>query len=175
MLNHKIAKYNIVLELATKQDAQFIVDLRLDRKNIHISATDPDVEKQMVWIENYKLREAANLEYYFIVKDDNNVKWGTTRLYNFAGNEFDVGSWVFLPDAPAGIAVKSDIIARELAFEKLGFTTCKFDVRKNNKNVLRYHRGYKPRVVAEDELNYYFELDKESFYAHRDKLLKLII
>jgi hypothetical protein len=170
----KICKYNITMQLVEEQDAQFIVDLRTDERNRHISKTDPDTSKQVEWIKRYKIREETKVEYYFIVKDSNGIPWGTTRLYNFEENKFEVGSWVFLINAPNHIAIKSDILAREIAFETLGFDICKFEVRKDNKKVLRYHHGYKPNVVAEDDLNFYFELDKLSFYKHRDKLLKLL-
>jgi hypothetical protein len=86
-----------------------------------------------------------------------------------------VGSWVFLDESPAGIAIKGDIATREIAFEQLGFGTCKFDVRKENKTVLKYHYGYKPLLVAEDELNFYFELNKQDFYKQRDKLIKILL
>lgn len=169
-----IRKYGVVMQLVTEQDAQFIVDLRLNKRNKYISKTDPDVPKQIEWIKKYKIREENQLEYYFIVKDIDGTSWGTTRIYNFQNNEFEVGSWVFLENAPGGIAIKADIIAREMAFEVLNFEICKFEVRKDNKKVLRYHYGYQPTVVAEDDLNFYFKLDKASFYRQRDKLLKLL-
>ncbi|MDB5141276.1 MAG: Butyryltransferase [Mucilaginibacter sp.] len=174
MIENKIRKYGIEIELVEIHDAEFIVELRNNKRNKHISKTDSRVSEQVTWISNYKLREANNLEYYFIVKDIAGNKWGTTRLYNFDGTKFDVGSWVFLPNSPSGIAIKSDIITRELAFEVLGFTVCKFDVRKDNKNVLRYHYTYKPIKVAEDDLNFYFELDKQSFFNQRDKIINLL-
>jgi hypothetical protein len=175
MISNVIIKYNIVLELVTEEDAQFIIDLRSGRRSTHISYTEPDVLKQISWIKQYKIREQNNLEYYFIVKDLDGNKWGTTRLYNFSNDNFEVGSWVFLDDSPAGIAIKGDIATREIAFEQLGFNTCKFDVRKENKTVLKYHYGYKPLLVGEDELNFYFELNKQDFYKQRDKLIKILL
>jgi RimJ/RimL family protein N-acetyltransferase len=171
---HETLKYGMVLVLAKEDDAQFLVDLRQGDRNIHISKTDPDIQKQITWLKRYGEREKQGLEYYFIVKDKNGKAWGTIRLYNFNENNFEIGSWVFLPGSPDGIAIKSDIIARELAFEVLGFNKCTFNVRKANKQVLRYHLAYRPTIVSEDEENLFFELDKEAFYEHRNKLFKLI-
>jgi hypothetical protein len=156
MISRNIFKYNISLELVVEQDAIFIVNLRQGERNKHISQTDTDISKQVEWIKEYKIREANNLEYYFIAKDINKKKWGTIRLYNLNGERFELGSWVFLKNSPEGIAIKSDIIVRELAFEELGFNICNFDVRKDNKNVLRYHYGYKPNIISEDELHFPF-------------------
>lgn len=175
MINDTVIKYNIVLELVTEKDAQFIIGLRSGKRSTHISYTEPDILKQISWIKQYKIREQNNLEYYFIVKDLDGKKWGTTRLYNFNNDKFEVGSWVFLEDSPVGIAIKGDIITREIAFEQLGFESCKFDVRKENKTVLKYHCGYKPLLVAEDGLNFYFELNKQDFYKQRDKLIKILL
>lgn len=175
MISESIIRYGVVLELVTEKDAQFIIDLRSGKKGKHISYTEPDILKQVSWIEQYKIREQNNLEYYFIVKDVDGNKWGTTRLYNFNNDQFEVGSWVFLDDSPAGIAIKGDIATREIAFEQLGFDICKFDVRKANKTVLRYHYGYKPVLVAEDELSFYFELNKQAFYKQRDKLINILL
>src|ERR1700748_3438835 len=150
MLDQKLLRYDIILKLVEEQDAQFIVDLRQAERNKYISASGLDVLNQINWIKAYKTREENDQEYYFIVQDKKGIPWGTTRLYNFNGDHFEVGSWVFLKNSPSGVAIKADIIARELGFEELGFNICNFTVNKDNKSVLRYHYGYQPQIVAQD-------------------------
>lgn len=170
-----IERYGITLRLIEESDAEFILNLRTDEKlGKHISPTSSNLNDQINWIRAYKEREARGEEYYFVSIGRNGEQFGTTRLSELDGEFFEQGSWLFDPKAPSGVAIKSDILTKEIGFGILGFDTCKFDVRKSNTKVLRYHRGYQPVVVRENELNFYFNLDKRAFEAHRDKLIKLL-
>ncbi len=168
------SKYEITLELVSLQDAPFIVKLRTDPStNTFISPTSDNIEIQKEWIERYKERENKNQEFYFITYDKSGNKWGTTRLYNFREDKFELGSWIFLKDSPFGVAIKADILTREIAFEELKFKTCCFEVRKGNLSVTKYHKTYGPTIIGEDDLNYYFELTKDNFNLNKNKILKL--
>lgn len=170
-----INKYGIILRLVEEEDADFIFSLRTNSLlNQHISPTSTEIIDQLKWLQNYKLREMQRSEFYFIAEDLIGRKYGTTRLYNFDEKSFEVGSWLFSPESPAGMAIKADIICREIGFNFLNAEFCRFNVRKKNKSVLRYHLAYKPTKIDEDEFNLYFILSKEDFYTHKNKLLKLI-
>ena len=169
-----IDKYGIQLRFATINDADFILSLRTDPNlNQHLSFTSNDNNKQVEWLTNYKLREEKKQEFYFIAEIDG-IAYGTTRLYNFDEESFETGSWLFSQETPAGVAIKADIIGREFGFESLKAKYCRFEVRKENKSVVRYHLGYKPNLINEDELNFYFTLAQEDFNIHKNKLLKFI-
>lgn len=168
------SRYGVNLRLVDESDAAFIVQLRNDEKlGRHLSKSSASVEDQKAWIRSYKAREARAEEYYFIAVGENGERYGTTRLYNLEEDSFTTGSWLFSSDAPYGTAIKADLIGRELAFEELGYEICKFDVRKDNKTVIRYHKSFQPKVIKETELDVFYELDKASFYKFRDKLINI--
>lgn len=170
------SKYGITLRTVTEQDAQFILDLRTDPDlNEFISSTSNDINQQIDWIRKYKEREINNQELYFITLDNNGNKCGTTRLYNFRNNKFELGSWIFLKEAPFGVSIKADILSKEIAFEELKFDTCTFEVRKKNLSVIKYHKMYQPAIIGECEKNWYFELSKENFNLYKTKFLNLFI
>lgn len=170
-----IERYRLKLRLVDKSDAEFILSLRTNSQlETFISKTSSSLSDQEEWIAQYKHRENRGQEFYFIATDLHGKAYGTTRLYNFESESFEVGSWIFSKDSPSGMAVKADIIAREFGFDNLGFLKCRFQVRKANLNVLKYHKAYNPDLLFQDELSYYFELDKESFITHSQKLIRLL-
>jgi acetyltransferase-like isoleucine patch superfamily enzyme len=166
---------NITLRLIDKSDAGFIIDLRTDQKlGQNISWTSPNLQDQIEWIERYKKRESNKEEFYFIFEDANQKPWGTIRLYDFKENSFTIGSWLCLPDNKEQLAIKAWLLSVEYGFEKLGFSSCLFDVRKKNISVLYFAYLFHPEIINDDELNYYFRLDKDLFYKYREKVIKLL-
>lgn len=163
-----ISKYGIYLRLVEESDAEFILSLRTNPKlNAHISYTSPHISEQVKWIKEYKIKEFHGLEYYYIAHDQYGNKYGTIRLYNFDERSFELGSWVFMPNSPLGIAAKTHLIGLETGFEQLNAEYCRIAVRKNNVAVVRYIMGFKAIIVHEDDIDYYFNLSKESFYMHK--------
>lgn len=170
-----IEKYNIKLRFVEPEDAAFILSLRTNEKlSRHISPTQNDLNGQIDWINLYKEREKLGKEYYFITIGLDGQRFGTTRLSELEGDCFELGSWLFDPNAPTGVAIKADIITREIGFDILGFDYCKFNVKKLNKNVLKYHLAYNPEISFQDDVDINFRLDAISFKKHRDKLIKLL-
>jgi acetyltransferase-like isoleucine patch superfamily enzyme len=166
-----INKYGIVLRAVEVEDAEFILSLRTDSTlNRFISYTNPNLADQEKWIENYKIREKSGLEYYFIAEDKQGNKFGTIRIYDFDEKSFEIGSWLFRTNSPLGMAVKAHFIGFETGFERLNAEYCRFEIRKKNLGVLRYMNDFKADKVGEDDLNYYFTLSKEKFYARRNKI-----
>lgn len=168
----KFTRYGVSLFTVTLEDSEFIYSLRSDdTRNQFVSKIPDDISHQNLWIKEYLKRENNDEEYYFVARDQSGLKWGTTRLYNFSGKKFELGSWVFLKDSPHGLSIKADILTREVAFETLGFETCCFEVIKQNVSVLRYHKMYHPTLVREDENKYFFELSYEKFMEGKKKFL----
>lgn len=168
---YKIEKYGIVLRTVDTSDAEFILSLRTNPElNQFISYTDPDLNNQIKWIENYKKRESERKELYFVAEDKKGRRYGTIRLYNFDEKSFEIGSWLFLHEAPMGMAVKAHFIGYEIGFEVFKFDYCRFDIRKKNQKVLKYMEDFETNLVGEDELNYYFNLTREKFYKRRREL-----
>ena len=65
----RITLGNTVLRLVVEEDAQFILQLRLDESlNRFLSKVDSNQDEQREWIKRYKCREREKLEYYFIIE-----------------------------------------------------------------------------------------------------------
>ena len=120
-------------------DANFISNLRSDPKlNRHSDSSPIDVAIKQSWIEEYKKREAAGEEYYFVINHQT-TDYGVMQMSDFHGKSFTWGSWIVLPSRPAGLVTYSAIMMYELAFEVLGFEEAQINVPKNNTEVVNFH------------------------------------
>lgn len=165
--------YGINQRLVNETDADFIFRLRTDPLlSQFLSKTDGSVEDQVQWIKKYKEREVQKLEFYFITEVENERK-GLNRLYNFDSNSFEIGSWLFMQDTQSPVAILSDLAARDFGFGDLRFDFCRFEVRKDNKSVLNYHKLFSPEKYGEDEKSLFFQLSKDQYIQTRNKLLKI--
>jgi hypothetical protein len=170
-----LKRYNSLIRLVETRDADFIFRLRTNQilsKYLHeIGGTVGDQER---WISDYKLREAKGEEFYFInIDPETENAVGLNRIYNFNNSIFELGSWIYLPSADISKSIIGDIIVKEIAFENLGFKVCTFNVRKENKSVVRYHKMFPSDIVGEDEINLYFELTNKVFEINKNKYLEI--
>jgi hypothetical protein len=168
-------KYGCLFRLVDQSDAEFIFDLRTNpvlSKFLH--PVSGDVNNQRRWISSYKKREAEGEEFYFVSLDpESGLRQGVDRLYNFRDNVFELGSWLYLAHLDISKSILGDINAREIAYDYLKFDVCTFEVRKGNKSVIRYHKGYSPELTGEDDINLYFRLSKETFNLYKMKYLNI--
>jgi RimJ/RimL family protein N-acetyltransferase len=161
---------NVVLRTIEISDAEFILDLRTNQElSKHLSQVNGSIENQIKFIENYKIRENAKLEYYFII-EYNNKPVGTVRLYNinYEKSTFTWGSWIVQRGNPGEVALSSAYMTYYFGFNKLGLQKAEIDVRKENKSVYKFHKTYCD-FLYEDELNYYLEFKKEDFGRFVDR------
>ena len=148
-------------------DAELILHLRLNFGQ-KISPTDPDPAKQVVLLQKYKADPGS--QYYFIIEDaDGAHQYGCVRIYDLKPDSFCWGSWIISPDAPVRAALESAQLIYEFGFYRLGFPGSHFDVRKNNPRVVRFHQTFGARIVAEDELNFYFRFSRGEYEQSRLK------
>jgi hypothetical protein len=167
--------YGLNYRLVDETDSEFIVSLRaMEKLSRFLHPTESNVNNQIEWIREYKRREADGLDYYYIFEDDLQRRLGLSRIYNIHDDDVTIGSWIFRPDAFLGTSILGDIIVKEIAFRDLKKNTCLFDVRKGNIHVINYHMTYHPKRIGEDDLNYYFELDRQSFDQGKKRYLKLL-
>jgi RimJ/RimL family protein N-acetyltransferase len=169
-------KFHVKKRFVEPADAEFILSLRMnDSLGRFLSHTDPDIDKQREWIEAYKKRERRGEEFYFLFAGDKEAKYGVSRIYNVDRREktFEVGSWLFSPDSPVGLAPLADLCVRDYGFERTGAVACRFEVRKDNGSVVNYHRRFDPELTGEDELNFYFRLDRRRYVGQRNAMLKM--
>ena len=149
------------------EDAEFICGLRSDQNlNEHISKTSPDAVAQRDWIEQYKVREAAGKEFYFIIRHQ--LKdYGVVRMYDFRRNSFCWGSWIILPSRPSGLVTYSAIMIYEMGFDILGFDQSHFDVRTENTKVIDFHLRSGAKATERDEVDQHFIFSKDAWLKFR--------
>lgn len=170
----ELERYGIHVRLVSEADSPFILTLRTDEKlGRFIHATSPDVQQQIEWTRKYKEREKQGEDYYFVFEKPKGNPLGVCRIYDINNDNFTIGSWLFKKDAPVGAAILGDIITREIAFSLFPHSILNFDVRKANLNVNRYQATYKPQIVREDELSYYYTCSKENFEKYKKLHLRM--
>jgi RimJ/RimL family protein N-acetyltransferase len=170
----RIRNHQVSLRTVQLEDAAFIVKLRTDTKNARfISETSNEVDDQTEWLKRYKKRENDKEEFYFIGNTMNGVPFGTTRLYNLNGKTFTNGSWVVLHDTNPKFSIMIDLLVRSYAFNDLGFETCFFDVRKQNKKVIKYHSRLGAKFEYSTELDNYYTIKKNDFFVALKKMIGL--
>lgn len=170
-----LQKYGQIFRLVDESDADFIFMLRTDPKlSRYLNKVSSNIIDQIRWITEYKNRELNGEEFYFIsINPETGERQGVSRIYNFRDDIYELGSWIYLPDTDISKSILGDIAVREIAYDYLQFNICTFEVRKENKTVIRYHMGYSPEKIGEDELNYYFRLTKFTFNNNKYKYLKI--
>lgn len=169
------------LRLATENDADFLLSLRLDlSRNQNISATSAHLDDQVAWMRSYASRFAAGLEAYFIIEVLGEAQ-GSLRLYDYlaVNDSFCWGSWIIRPGASPSLAFQSLILAYDLAFGSLRFHRARFDVRKANVSVWKFHEKMGAKMVREDSLNRFYECSAEDYriarpWLHRFAQMKFL-
>lgn len=164
----------IKLRLVNEDDASFIVNIRNDgNKSRFISKTSPNIEAQKKWISDYKAREQAKKEYYFIASDENNEDFATYRIYKIDSGVPEIGSWVSKPGYPnMKNSIKVDLAIKEYVFNELNFDTVQFEVRKQNFSVNKYHSLFQPELIKSDDDYHFYILKKETFNKQCIEILK---
>lgn len=173
-------KYGLHARLVQETDAEFIYRLRSDAtKSKYIHDIEGGVANQVEWIRNYKVREEAGSDYYFIFYRGD-ISVGLNRVYSIHDKVFTGGSWVMAPEATMEEVIACPIIIREIAFEVLGmdieddYDGCHVD----NKKVIKYNQmsGMKIYKHFQDVKGEYvaMSMTKEDFERHKPKMLKMI-
>lgn len=174
----KFKAKTISFRLIDIDDAEFILSLRTnDDLNKHLSLTSSSIEQQKEWIKKYKDREEAGNEYYFIIhRNDNNEAVGTVRLYDFIREKksFCWGSWILNENKTRYAAMESAFLVYQIAFEDLGFERAHFDVRRENVKVIAFHHKMGARMVSENDLDLFFEIEKNAISNARIKLSRFL-
>lgn len=174
MTNFKIVVKDIELRLARVEDAELVVRLRRDVKNMrHIHSTDPSIEVQRKWLAEYKKREAFGLEYYFVCGVIGRDV-GLMRLYDLRDNAFTSGSWVFEGKAAWQYPIVANLIAKVFGYQVLKKDFNYFGVQKANKRVLEYNLMFKPEIIKENEKEIHFVLSRKAFFKHAPKVARLV-
>ncbi|MDR1371569.1 MAG: hypothetical protein LBJ17_00380 [Dysgonamonadaceae bacterium] len=169
--NFTLERYGLQVRLVNDDDAEFITTLRTDTrlcKFIHETSSDVEVQRQ--WIQNYKLREAQGLDYYFMFSI-NGVRQGVARIYDITEDSFSQGSWIFSPDAFLGASVLGHIISCEIGFDFLDKQVLYTDAHRKN-TTHRYVQSFNPEIINTDEENIYYKILPENYNQGKFRYIK---
>ena len=179
--NFELDRYGLHVRLVREEDAEFIVKLRTNSYNSQfLHSTDSSIESQLAWLREYKKREQAGEDYYFMF-EHKGVKVGVARLYGIDGVQYTHGSWVFDNDAPSFCAVASAIICREIAFDILGMkveSNMRDGTDATNKNVINFQKllGMDYQIEREENGRKFLcgIITRESFVRSKKNILRFI-
>lgn len=179
--NFELDRYGLHVRLVREEDAEFIVKLRTNSYNSQfLHSTDSSIESQLAWLREYKKREQAGEDYYFIF-EHKGEKVGVARLYGIDGVQYTHGSWVFDNDAPSFCAVASAIICREIAFDILGMeveSNMRDGTDATNKNVINFQKllGMDYQIEREENGRKFLcgIITRESFVRSKKNILRFI-
>lgn len=171
--NFKVESLGLTVRLVNEGDVDYILSLRTNKfLTRFIHQTDDDRDAQIEWIRRYKQREAEGREYYFIYLLNGNPI-GVNRIYNIFEYYGTIGSWICNPGNEAELSLKTYILMFDMMFEHIKLDITLFDVRKVNKHVWKLHKLLGAMSVGESDIDYYFTLDKATYYKNRETLISL--
>ena len=164
----------INMRLVEEKDAEFILSLRLDDTyNKYLSKVNADVDAQREWIKKYKKDESKNNQFYFIIERKDGTPCGTVRVYDMTEESFCWGSWILNENKTRFAAIESAIMVYDFGFNTLNYRKSHFEVIKNNSKVVSFHKKFGAIQVGEDNVNYYFEISRESVENSKRKFKNL--
>jgi RimJ/RimL family protein N-acetyltransferase len=156
--------YSIDVREVTVSDASYILKLRLDDSySKYISKVSDEVSAQENYIAQYlESNTRSRQSFYFILTNTaTGERCGTVRVYNFQDDKFEWGSWILDENKTRYAAMETAMLVYEFAFNTLGFGKSEFEVNRNNEKVVSYHIKSGAKVIGEDDVNYYFRVEKE--------------
>ncbi len=166
---------NLVLRLIEPSDAAYVHGLRTDPVlSRHLSPVQGGVEDQRNWITAYKAREAAGLEYYFIITRHDGTPCGTVRIYGLEDDSFTWGSWILDANKPPKAALESAILSFGVGFDQLDRSTAKVDVRVANTHAAAFYRRLGMTEMDRTDQDIFLTYPRARFEADRAGLMDVL-
>lgn len=172
LLSNEYANGNYVnIREVEIEDAKFILSLRCDdKKSKFLNKTQYDLDKQIQYIKHYKTLDD---EYYFIITDKAKSPIGTMRIYDMSKDTFVSGSWLMLDDSLTEQILEGNYLVLNFAYKALGYEKFCFDVRKENKKVVGFHKAMGAKIVSENDKDFFFESSLSVYIGNMLKLLQI--
>lgn len=169
----KLNSLGLSVRLVNEEDVDYILSLRTNKHLTRfIHQTEDDREKQIEWLRNYKKREREGREYYFIYLLGGKPV-GVNRIYNIFEYYGTIGSWICNPGNETEVSLTTYLLMFDLMFDYIKLDITLFDVRKENKHVWKLHKMLGAQSVGESDIDYYFIINKETYYKNRENFINL--
>ena len=164
------------LRLIKETDAEFVLSLRFNSTlNKYLSTSDNNINRQLEWTRQYKIRERSRLEFYFIITSLVGKPLGTVRLFDFKKESFCWGSWIIEKNVSNFSAIESALSVYEMAFYLFSFSSSHFVVRKQNEKVIKFHKGFGAKIISEDKDSFYFNFSKKDYEKTKPRYKKFFL
>jgi RimJ/RimL family protein N-acetyltransferase len=166
---------SLQMRLARPEDAAYLYSLRINPAlNQHLSAPPPSVNAEAEFLERYMEREAANREFYFVIKNRlTGADCGAVRIYDLREDSFCWGSWILDAGKPRLAALESALFIYDYAFGVLGYQASHFDVRKENTRVISFHERFGAQRQSANDIDVFFVLRRKNLEEKLRELLAL--
>ncbi len=162
---------NIEVRLVEVTDAGDIVRIRTaPQRDRYINPTPQDIEFQQQWITEYKKREIAGQELFFVFLEDGLVK-GTYRLGKINRFSLEIGSWVFERTNNKQVPKIADILMSDMSFNILKRNVIVYNVIKENERVWKILERKGHICISEDDKSYYFVLLADAWRKNKADFL----
>lgn len=164
IISNKIKGKHVALRSVEENDAEFILNLRLDKNNIKfLSPTENNLEKQKDWIHSQKEREG---DYYFLYEDFEGNPQGVISIYHIHDNEGEIGRQVGLLNSLYNM--EAEYLAMKFAFEHLNLIKIFGTTYLSNSNI--YNKSIKLGLNIEKIIkvngidSYYMTLSRDTYF-----------
>ncbi|MFC2107381.1 hypothetical protein ACFLRY_03490 [Bacteroidota bacterium] len=172
--NFTLERYGLFVRLVNVSDAKTIIDLRADPRARFMNPVGEDIDKQIGWIKEYKQRELAGLDYYFIYYY-NNLPVGLNRIYNIQKDSFIGGSLVFKKGCEFDLSMLATLIQFYIGFEILDKSVSFGNIKKDNASAIKFNRLLESDFIYEDETEVFLILTKKIFLTIKKKFESILI
>lgn len=171
----RVSGPNLSLRLITSRDAEYIHEIRSNPQlNRFLSQVVGEVEDQRQWIEAYKHREAAGLEFYYVIERRDGVRCGAVRLYEIEEDTFRWGSWILDAGKPRKAALESAVLSFGVAFEVLSLQLARVDVAIQNEHAAKFYRRFGMTEMHRTNSQIYFEYESRQFHLEKERFLSVV-
>ena len=173
--NFSLNKYGISVRLVEEKDAEFILNLRVDSDlDTYMRKVPNEINGQIKWLREYKIREIEGLEYYFIYHF-NGLPIGVNRMKNIREDSWMGASLIFKKDCAPGTPILATLIQYYIGFEILDKSVHFGDLLKGNKKAIRFNEFLGSDFIYEDEDIFYVILSKKTYYKTKEKVEKIFL
>ncbi|WP_223428214.1 GNAT family N-acetyltransferase [Tateyamaria pelophila] len=165
----------MTLRLIQPEDAAYVHGLRSNPVyNTHLSKVTGTADSQRKWIEDYKAREDARQEFYYVIERKDGTRCGLVRLYDIEAESFTWGSWILDENKTRKAALESAVLSFGIGFESLGLARALVDVRIGNTHAKGFYRRLGMSEINRTDQDVFFVYPQERFQADRADHMKII-
>lgn len=165
----------LTLRLIAPKDADYVHALRTNPAyNSHMSQVHGSVADQRRWIEDYKSREAALGELYYVIARKDGTRCGLVRLYNIDAESFTWGSWILDHNKTRKAALESAVLSFGVGFNGLGRSQADVAVRVGNLHAQAFYQRFGMTEIRRDPAEVFYTYPRSRFDADQARYLECL-